>query len=64
MLIEKDIWDLVQISLCFKCQNLDLFTEKVKEDQMVVDMIWHIILEDINNQIALNIIDLKDLKQM
>lgn len=38
--------------------------KKVKEDQMAVKITWQIILEGINNQIALNIINLKDPKKI
>lgn len=64
MLIEKDIWDLIATGLCFKCQNPGLFTKKVKEDQMAIGTARYIILKYINDQIAFNIIDLEDSKEI
>ena len=64
MLIEKDVWDLIAISLRPERQNPGLFTKKVKEDRMAVGIARRIILESISDQIAFNIIDLEDPKEM
>lgn len=64
MLIEKDVWDLVSTSPQPKRQNPTLFLKKVKRDQMAVEIAQQIILEDVNDQIAFNIMDLEDSKEM
>ena len=65
ILIEKDVWDLIATGSCPECQNPDLFTKEVKEDcRIVVGIARRIILEGVSNQIAFNIMDLEDLKEM
>lgn len=64
MLIKKDIWELIETSFCPKHQIPGLFTKKVKEDQMAVDIARPIILEGLSDQIAFNIIDFEDSKKM
>lgn len=46
------------------CQNIALFTKKVKKDQMAIRIARRIILESVNNQITFNIMDLEDPKEM
>lgn len=41
-----------------------LFIKKVKEDQTAIGIACQIILNDINNQIAFNIIDMEDPRKM
>lgn len=64
ILMKKDVWDLVKTGLWPKQQNPGLFLIEVKEDQMAVGIAWWIILEGVNNQIAFNIMDLEDPKEM
>lgn len=64
MLIKKDVWDLIKTSPCLKYQNPGLFTKEVREDWMAVGRAWWIIQKDDNDQIAFNIIDLKDGKEI
>lgn len=64
MIIEKDIWDLILTSPRPKYPNFILFLKEAKKDQMVMGIAWQIILKSINDQIAFNIMDLKDLKKM
>ena len=64
MLIEKDVWDLISSGPRSERQNPNLWTKKIKEDCMVVGTPQRIIREGIIDQIAFNIIDLKDPKEM
>lgn len=64
MLIEKDVWDLIATGPQPVRQNPQLWTEEVKEDRMAVGIARRIILEGVSDQIAFNIMDLEDPKQM
>ncbi len=64
MLIEKDLWDLVSTCLRPEQQNPALLTKKVKEDRIAVGIAQQIITEDVSNEIAFNIIDFEEPKEM
>ena len=64
MLNEKDVWDLVSIELWPVHENPGLWLKEIKEDRMEVKTAQWIIREDVSNQIAFNIMDLKDPKEM
>ena len=64
MLIEKDVWDLIATGPRPERQNPGLFTKEVKEDRMAVGIARRIILEGVSDQIAFNIMDLEDPKEM
>lgn len=63
-MIEEDVEDLVSRSSRFKQQNPHLFSKEVKKDRIAIRIAQQIITERVNNQIAFNIIDLKDLKEI
>lgn len=62
--IEKDMWDLVSTGPRPERQNPTLWTKEVKEDRMAVGTACRIIIEGVNDQIAFNIMDLEDPKEM
>ena len=64
MLIEKDVWDLIETGPRLLRENPTLFGKKVKEDQMAIGIARRIIVEGISSQIAFNIMDLEDPKDM
>lgn len=64
MLIEKDIWDLVSTGPCSLHQNPALFSKEMKEHQMAIGIGQRIIREGVSDQIAFNIMDLKDPKEI
>ncbi len=64
MLIEKDVWDLVTTDPRAPRKNPGLWFKKIKEDRMAVDTAQRIIREGVSDQIAFNIMDLKDPKEM
>lgn len=64
MLIEKDVWDLVLIEPRPQCKNPGLWSKEIKEDCMAVGIVQRIIKESVSNQIAFNIMDLKDPKEI
>lgn len=64
MLIKKDVKDFVLIGPYPKQQNPMLWKKEVKEDYIAVKIACQIIIEEVNNQIAFNIMDLEDLKKM
>ncbi len=64
MPIEKDVWDLVSTGLRPKRQNPTLWAKEIKEDRMAVGIAQQIIREGVSDQIAFNIMDLKDPKEM
>ena len=64
MLIEKDVWDLIATGPRSKRQNRGLFTKKVKEDRIAIGIARRIILDGVNDQIAFNIMDLEDFKEI
>lgn len=64
ILIKKDIWDLVSTGPRPKRQNPTLFSKEAKKDQMAVGIARQIILKGVNDQIAFNIMDLEDPKEM
>lgn len=52
------------IEPCFKYQNLSFWMKKIQKDCMVIGIAQQIIKKGISNQIAFNIMDLKDFKKM
>lgn len=64
MLIEKDVWDLVSTGPRPQREHPALFSKEVKEDRMAVGIAQRIIREGVSHQIAFNIMDLKDPKEM
>ena len=64
MLIEKDVWDLVLTGPRPQRKNPGLWSKKIKEDRMAVGIAQRIIREAVSDQIAFNIMDLKDPKEM
>ena len=64
MLIKKDVWDLILTGPRPQCENPGLWSKKVKEDRMAVGIAQRIIIEGVSDQIAFNIMDLKDPKEM
>ncbi len=64
MLIEKDVWDLISTGPRPVRENPDLWSKEVKEDHMAVGTTQRIIREGVSDQIAFNIMDLKDPKEM
>ncbi len=64
MLIEKGVWYLVSTGPRPVCKNPGFWSKEVKEDRMVVGIAQRIIRKGVSNQIAFNIMDLKDPKEM
>lgn len=64
MLIEKDVWDLIATGPRPERQNPNLWAKEIKEDRMAVGIAQRIIREGVSDQIAFNIMDLKDPKEM
>lgn len=64
MLIEKDVWNLVLTGPRPQCENPGLWSKKIKENRMAVDIAQKIIRKGVSDQIAFNIMDLKDPKEM
>lgn len=64
MLIEKDVWDLIETGPRPARDNPSLWGKEIKEDRMAVGIACRIIVEGVNNQIAFNIMDLEDPKDM
>ena len=64
MLIEKDVWDLIATGPRPERQNPNLWAKEIKEDRMAVGIAQWIIREGVSDQIAFNIMDLKDPKEM
>lgn len=64
ILIEKDVWDFILTGPRPPHQNPRLWTKEIKEDCMAVDITQKIIWESVSNQVAFNIMDLKDPKEM
>lgn len=64
MLIEKDVWDLVSSGPRPERQNPGLFSKEIKEDRMAIGTAQQIIREGVSDQIAFNIMDLKNPKEM
>ena len=64
MLIEKGVWDLVSTGPRPVRENPSLWSKEVKEDRMAVGTAQRIIREGVSDQIAFNIMDLKDPKEM
>lgn len=62
MLIKKDIWDLISTEPYPSRENPGIWVKKVKKDQIAVDIAQQIIWKGVSNQIAFNIMDIKDLK--
>lgn len=64
MLIKKNLWNIVETSSHPERQNPALWVKEVKKDWIAVGIARQIILEGVSEQIAFNIIDLEDLKEM
>lgn len=64
MLIEKDVWDLGLIKPQSQYENPDLQWKKIKKDRMAVGIAQKISRKGVSDQIAFNIMDLKDPKKM
>ncbi len=64
MLKEKDVWDFVSIGPRRERQNPAFWTKEVKEDRIAVRIAQQIITKSVSGQIAFNIIDLEDPKEM
>ena len=64
MLIEKDVWDLISTGPRPQRENPGLWSKEIKEDRMAVGIAQRIIREGVSDQIAFNIMDLKDPKEM
>lgn len=59
MLIEKDVWDLVERGLPPQQPNAStLFDHKVKENRIAVGTAGHIIRKGVSNDLFNNIIDI------
>lgn len=63
-MIEKDIWDLVSTGPRPEQQNPHLFAKEVKEDRMAIGIAQEIITKGVSDQIAFNIMDLEDPREM
>ena len=64
ILIEKNAWDLVKTELWLLRENLTLFRKEIKEDQIAIGITHRIIVERVSFQIAFNIIDFEDPRDM
>ena len=64
MLIEKDVWDLVLTGPQPQRKNPGLWSKEIKEDRMAVGIVQRIIRKNVSDQIAFNIMDLKDPKKI
>lgn len=64
MLIEKDMWDLVSTGPRPERQNPGIWTKEIREDQMAIGIAQQIIKKGVSNEIAFNIMDIRDPKQM
>ena len=62
MLIEKDIWDLVEMGP--RPNPATIWEQKTKENRMAAGTATRIIKEGISDNIFNNIIDITDLKEM
>ncbi len=62
ILIEKDVWDLVSTGPRPAHENPGIWAKEVKKDRMAVGIAQQIIREGVSDQIAFNIIDIKDPK--
>lgn len=64
MMIEKDVWDLISKGPREPIANPALFGKEAKENRMAIGIAQRIITEGISDQIAVNIMDLEDPKDM
>lgn len=64
MLIEKDVWGLIETGPRPIRENPRLWGKEIKEDRMAIGIARRIIVEVVNDQIAFNIMDLEDPKDM
>lgn len=64
MMIEKDVWDLISVGPRPPIENPALFGKEAKENRMAVGIAQRIITDGISDQIAVNIMDLEDPKEM
>lgn len=63
-MIEKDIWDLISKGPREPIANPALFGKEAKENRMAIGITQRIITESISDQIAVNIMNLEDPKEM
>ncbi len=64
MMIKKDVWDLISTRPREPIANPALFGKEAKENQMAIGSAQRIITEGTSDQIAVNIMDLEDPKEM
>ena len=64
MMIKKYVWYLISKGPREPIANPALFGKEAKENQMAIGITQRIITEGISDQIAVNIMDLEDLKEM
>lgn len=64
MMIKKNIWDFISKRPREPIANPALFGKEAKENRMAIGIAQQIITEGISNQIAVNIMDLEDPKDM
>ncbi len=64
ILIEEDVWDLVFTKPQPVRENPSLWSKEVKEDRMAVGIAQQIIRKGVSDQIAFNIMDLKEPKEI
>ena len=64
MMIEKDVWDLISKGPRQPIANPALFGKEAKDNRMAIGIAQCIITEGISDQIAVNIMDLEDPKEM
>ena len=63
ILIEKDVWDLVETGSRPLQQNISkLWDYKEKEDRIAIETAGHIIKKDVSDNLFNNIIDINDLQ--
>ena len=61
MLVQKNVWDFIEIRPQEPLTVIWEYKKKIKENQMVVDITTWIIKEGIRNDIFNNIIDIANL---
>ena len=64
MMIEKDVWDFIVIGPWPEWQNPQLGVKKANKDWMAVEIARRIIFEGVSDQIAFNVMDLEDPKEI
>lgn len=63
-LLEQDIWDFIDISLCKPSTKLWKKEKIIKENRMAIETATRIIKEGVNNNIFNNIINITNPKNM